>query len=78
MGPYVVDFFCPAAKLAVEVDGDVHATEDGNESDAVRDRRIEASGVRILRIPSVLVLTDLDRALRLIGEAAGAAGAAAR
>jgi len=73
MGPYVVDFFCPSARLVVEVDGEVHGTEEGCESDAARDRRIEASGVRILRIPSQLVLTDMGRALRVIGEAAGAA-----
>jgi len=73
MGPYVVDFFCPSAKLVVEVDGEVHATEAGGESDATRDRKIEASGVRILRLPSRLVLSDMDGALRMIGEAAGAA-----
>ena len=71
IGPYVVDFYCAQHRLAVEVDGEVHATERGQERDAERDQWIESSGVLIIRIPSVVVLTDMDEALRRIAEAVG-------
>jgi very-short-patch-repair endonuclease len=47
VGPFVLDFYCPAAKLAVEVDGPMH---DGQEA---RDRRrtdwLAREGIRVLR-----------------------------
>ncbi|MCF8505895.1 MAG: endonuclease domain-containing protein [Caulobacter sp.] len=73
LGPFVVDFYCAAQRLAVEVDGAVHGTERVSEGDAERDQWIEKSGVRIVRIPDALVLNDMDAALRLIGAAAGIA-----
>jgi very-short-patch-repair endonuclease len=44
LGPYVVDFFCAAAKLVIEVDGGQHA-----EDSAIRTRWIEAQGYRVVR-----------------------------
>ena len=49
IGPYVVDFYCPAARLVVELDGDSH---DGNK-DEYDDRRqawLESKGYRVLRL----------------------------
>ena len=36
-GPYILDFYCDAAKLAVEVDGGFHLLEDRQLLDAERD-----------------------------------------
>ena len=36
MGPYILDFYCPEKKLAVEVDGGQHNLTDGREYDAER------------------------------------------
>jgi len=49
-GPYVLDFYCDSAKLAVEIDGFVHATDDHPQRDAARDAWLAARGVRTLRI----------------------------
>ena len=57
-GPYVLDFYCAAAKLAIEVDGSVHATEPQSAHDHSRDRYLIRHGVRTLRVPSALVLSD--------------------
>ena len=38
IGPYVLDFFCPSARLDVEVDGQTHYSEERLEKDAARDR----------------------------------------
>ena len=65
-GEYVLDFFCPRFKLAVEVDGEAHERGDRPERDAIRDAWVLAQGVRTLRIPAVEVLRDLDAAVQHI------------
>ena len=62
--PYVVDFFCAAAKLAVEVDGGQH----GEESEG-RARWIEAQGYRVVRFWNNDVLVNTDGVLRTILDA---------
>jgi len=46
IGPYVVDFVCPAARLVVEVDGPQHTIQ----ADAARDRYLTERGFRVLRL----------------------------
>ncbi|WP_233247601.1 endonuclease domain-containing protein [Caulobacter endophyticus] len=65
-GPYVLDFYCPQAQLAVEIDGYAHETEDRPERDRIRDLRLAERGVRTLRIPAFEVLASVDDALATI------------
>ena len=44
-----VDFYCPELKLAIEVDGESHASDESWEYDALRQAEIEAVGIRVLR-----------------------------
>jgi very-short-patch-repair endonuclease len=62
---FIVDFFAPAARLVVEVDGAHHARRRG--ADARRDRTLEAAGLTVLRVPAQLVLCELRVAVQLIG-----------
>lgn len=55
IGRYVVDFFCPEAKLIVEVDGGQHA----GESDA-RTRWLAGRGYRVIRFWNNDVLRNTD------------------
>src|SRR5579871_3417200 len=52
IGPYVLDFYCARVRLAMEVDGAVHTSEDQIAHDRARDRWLERSGVSVLRIPA--------------------------
>jgi very-short-patch-repair endonuclease len=70
IGPYILDFYCDAAKLAVEVDGQSHWLGNAQRRDAERDAWLELRGVRTLRLSASLVLGDLDAALRMIEAAA--------
>src|SRR5216684_1383025 len=54
---YIVDFYCDAAKLAIELDGSVH--EEQGEYDELRDEVIARQGVRFLRIPNE-ALNDIE------------------
>jgi very-short-patch-repair endonuclease len=69
VGPYVLDFYCPSAHLAVEIDGWSHATEERPEQDEIRDMRLAERGVRTLRIPAAEVLRSVDDTLSTIREA---------
>ncbi len=59
-GPYVLDFYCADAHLAVEADGSQHYTSDGLADDAVRTAYLEALGIRVLRFTNVEVLTNAE------------------
>ncbi|MEP9360185.1 endonuclease domain-containing protein [Sphingomonas sp. KR3-1] len=65
-GLYVLDFYCDAARLAIEVDGEAHGHGDRPARDAERDAWLTLRGVRTLRIPAADVLGDLDAVLRHI------------
>lgn len=58
VGPYVLDFYCAEAKLAIEVDGEQHLNQASR--DAHRDAWVKERGIVTLRIPS-LDLFDASR-----------------
>ncbi|HEY8696210.1 MAG TPA: DUF559 domain-containing protein, partial [Rhizomicrobium sp.] len=49
IGPYYADFFCPGARLVVEVDGSTHGQDDLHVRDERRTRWLEAHGCRVIR-----------------------------
>jgi very-short-patch-repair endonuclease len=57
-GPYILDFFCARANLAIEVDGAVHDIGDHPERDARRDAWLAEHRIDTLRIPAKDVLRD--------------------
>ena len=56
--PYVVDFYCAAAKLVIEIDREAHDRGDRPTRDAARDDYLKARGYRVLRISAGEVLRD--------------------
>jgi very-short-patch-repair endonuclease len=67
IGAFVVDFFCGAERLIVEVDGGVHDSQQ--EADQQRQELLESLELRVVRIPSELVETKLDEALAMVRQA---------
>ena len=49
IGDFIVDFYCPAAKLVIELDGGQHFTKEGSFKDKKRDQYLEGLGLKILR-----------------------------
>ena len=48
-GPYVLDFYCVSAKLAIELDGDPHGHPDQKNHDESKDHYLAQRGIRVLR-----------------------------
>lgn len=60
VGKFVLDFYCPAARLIIEVDGEVHNRGGQPERDEARDAWCAEQGLRVVRVPASLVMQDLD------------------
>ena len=60
IGHYVLDFYCAALKLAIEVDGAAHDFGDRPGRDEVRTRWLNAQGIEVLRVPARDILRDPD------------------
>lgn len=63
LGPYVADFYCAAARLVVEVDGESHAMGDRPAHDARRDSWLRGQGLRVIRFNAADVMNDLESVL---------------
>jgi very-short-patch-repair endonuclease len=55
----IFDFYCPAARLAVEIDGATHWDEDKRAKDAARDAWLARRGIEVVRIGAGAVYQDL-------------------
>ena len=56
IGPYVADFYCPAAKMVVEIDGATH--DWSHDADGRRDAYMAALGLNVIRLAASDVLAD--------------------
>ena len=65
-GRYIVDFYCPECRLAVELDGAPHFTDRGGEHDAERTAYLQACGVRVMRFENKVIREDIENVLELI------------
>ena len=57
-GAFVLDFYCAAARLAVEVDGWAHDNAQAAKADASRSRFLRAQGIATTRVPAQAVIDD--------------------
>jgi very-short-patch-repair endonuclease len=70
LGPYVGDFYCAAAKLVIEVDGDSHSMGTRPEQDARRDVWLRSQGMRLLRFDAADAMRDAESVVTAIVGAA--------
>lgn len=69
IGVFIVDFYCPERKLAIEIDGATHWTEGEKEYDRRRQEYIELYTIRFLRFTNYEVYSNLDGVLSVIAGA---------
>ena len=63
---YVADFYCPKAKLVIEIDGDSHIAEAAIQYDKERKKYIESLGLKVIRFTNVEVYKNLDAVIEII------------
>lgn len=56
---YILDFYCPEERLAIEIDGYSHDRKDAKEYDVGRTEFLESIGIRVLRFKNYEVLKNL-------------------
>jgi len=57
---FIVDFYCAALKLVIEIDGESHFTQQGRVYDHQRTEILEGYGLSVLRFTNDAVLNDFE------------------
>ncbi len=60
LGRYIADFYCPQAKLVIELDGSQHYEGDGIEADVQRTKFLESYGLKVIRIPNNVITQNFQ------------------
>jgi len=63
---YIVDFYCAAAMLVVELDGSQHDHPDAQQYDEMRTRTLEGMGLRVLRFDNRQVLQEGEAVMQVV------------
>ncbi|MBI4435258.1 endonuclease domain-containing protein [Candidatus Uhrbacteria bacterium] len=66
VGPFIVDFYCPEAKLVVELDGDSHFEPGAQDKDVHRETFLNDNGLRVLRFTNLDVYDSIDSVVDII------------
>jgi very-short-patch-repair endonuclease len=66
IGPYIVDFYCHAAALVIEVDGGQHYETEHAGKDSERDKCLADAGLMVMRFDNRQVLLETDAVIEEI------------
>jgi very-short-patch-repair endonuclease len=70
IGNYIVDFYAPTVKLAIEIDGSQHFEENHRKKDARRDLFLEKEGIKVLRFTSSDAVKNIEGLYEIISKTA--------
>jgi very-short-patch-repair endonuclease len=63
---FILDFYCPGEKLAIELDGGYHNTPEQSAKDKERDLILKSYRIKVLRFRNELVFRDINGVLETI------------
>jgi very-short-patch-repair endonuclease len=63
---FIADFYCHAAKLVIEVDGETHQSDSTKEYDEGRTYEIENFGIKVIRFKNKEVETEIEKVIDTI------------
>ncbi|MPZ44912.1 MAG: DUF559 domain-containing protein [Betaproteobacteria bacterium] len=66
IGPFIVDFYCPSGRLAIELDGTAHDSESASYYDHKRSEYLREKGVRVIRFVNDDAIRNLEGVLHMI------------
>ena len=68
VGSFILDFYCPKEKLAVELDGEPHFDPAGMKYDQERDAYLQRKGIKVIRFENQIVFENTEVVLREIAD----------
>ena len=71
VGRYVLDFYCPEQRLAIEIDGSQHADIHGQRRDVQRDGYLKELNIRVIRFWNTDVLQNIEGVVQRLREELG-------
>ncbi len=66
VGNYILDFYCPAHRLCVELDGQIHYNSVNDECDAIRTEFLNNLGIRVLRFDNSDIWNNIENVINAI------------
>lgn len=66
IGPYIVDFYCPKKRLAIELDGAPHQNISQKKYDTYRTRYLNSLNITVLRFWNNEVISQIDEVIEKI------------
>ncbi len=63
---YIVDIYCHASKLVIEIDGSIHELEEVKYKDELRQKDLEKLGLKVIRFKTKEILNNLGSVLEII------------
>lgn len=63
IGPYILDFYCPKARIGIELDGNPHAENEKIIYDKDRERILSASNIKVIRFWNDEVKNDIEKVI---------------
>ena len=69
VGYFILDFYCPSEKLAVELDGEHHYWQAGIDKDLRKELYLHEHSIKVLRFENKWVFQDLEYVLKTISSA---------
>ena len=69
IGRYIVDFYCPQLKIAIEIDGETHYQKEGLKNDKIRQKYLENLSITVKRYLNNEIYNNIDNVVSDIIEA---------
>ena len=66
IGPFILDFYCPIKKLAIEIDGSQHFEDEKLKYDLKRAEYLRVHGITVLRFTNIEVLKNIEGVVTII------------
>ena len=63
---YIVDFYCPAKRLVIEIDGSQHFRKESKEYDDIRTQFFKGLNIKVIRFNNAEISANLDEVLQKI------------
>ena len=64
LNSYIVDFYAPAIKLAIELDGSQHNLKEHKENDVIRDNKLNSKGIAVKRYSNIMINREIDAVIK--------------